>query len=606
MTVQAREDKKKEAFRLFEEGRYQDSLQICTGLPAADRDAAVEVLTATNLYYTGKTGDAEVCFRDLLQKMPDSSYVHSYLGKILEVQGDEGAIAEYATAVHLDPTNQDALRSYAEYLLSRRDYRGSLPVLRRLVQLAKKPGDVKNLMRAFIEIGDADEALTLHATTGGESGTTHEYKHEYIDALAGTRNFQQAAESACRIYRETKDPAVLRKYLDYLSRYDVTASLAAYATHAHNGPDCDILSDYILLLKSTGENARALEETEILLSRSQDSLYRVVRADLLAALGRHDEALASYEQLVRDELGAKNDLERLGLVIGKYRRYLMSRLPAASATGRFLSLVSCDVNVASLIETARLYEDLNNETESRAWYYRAYRTDYLTGGLAYARFLSAHGEDRECEKVMLYILSNVKKGDDLVFVASVILDELGGMFRLKRLMDMLVKRLEERRSTLNSRGLELLAMAFFITASNALEEADYAGCKYFCLCGMDVMPAHTTVIQPGDFLRLIRTCKEKSVTDRPIMNAPRVNRKPAAPVPSLADEIGLDEQEQKIVLFLRSHRKATEMELRTLLGTRRVVGIVNRLVQKAARKGVALIDKKGVGEKGEIYEYTGT
>jgi Flp pilus assembly protein TadD len=602
MTVQAREDNKKEAFRLFEEGRYQDSLQICTELPAADRDAAVEVLTATNLYYTGKTGDAEVCFRDLLQKMPDSSYVHSYLGKILEAQGDEGAIAEYATAVHLDPTNQEALRSYAGYLLSRKDFRGSLPVLRCLIQLAKKPGDVQNLMRAFIEIGDADEALALHAATGGESGTTH----EYIDALAGTRNYQLAAESACRIYRETKDPALLRKYLDYLSRYDVPASLTAYATHAHNGPDCDILSDYILLLKSTGDYSRALEETGILLSRSQDSLYRVVQADLLAGLGRHDEALASYEQLVRDELGSKNDLETLGLVIGKYRRYLMTRLPAASATDRFLSLVSRDINVASLLETARLYEDQDNETEARAWYYRAYRTDYLAGGLAYARFLSAHSEDRECEKVMLYILSNVKKGDDLVFVASVILDELGGMFRLKRLMDMLVKRLEERRSTLNSRGLELLAMAFFITASNALEEADYADCKYFCLCGMDVMPAYTTVIQPGDFLRLIRTCKEKSVADRPIMNALRVNRKPAAPVPSVTDEIGLDEQEQKIVLFLRSHRKATEMELRSLLGTRRVVGMVNRLVRKAARKGVTLIEKKGVGEKGEIYEYTGT
>jgi len=602
MTAQAREDQKKEAFRLFEEGRYQESLQICTGLSVTDRDAAVEVLTATNLYYTGKPEDAEVCFRDLLQKMPDSSYVHSYLGKILEERGDEGAIAEYAAAVHLDPTNQDALRSYAEYLLSRRDYHGALPVLRRLVQLAKKPGDVQNLMRAFIEIGDAQEALTLHVASGGESGRTY----EYIDALARTRNYQQAAESACRIYQKTKDPIVLRKYLDYLSRYDVPASLDAYATHAHNGPDCDILFDFVLLLKSAGDFTRALDETDILLSCSQDPLYRLVRADLLAALGRHDEALTSYEHLVRDELGSKNDLEALGLIIGKYRRYLMTQLPAASATGRFLSLVSRDVNVASLLETARLYEDQNNENETRAWYYRAYRTDYLAGGLAYARFLSAHGEDRDCEKVMLYILSNVKKGDDLVHVASVILDELGGMFRLKRLMDMLVKRLEERWATLDSRGLELLAMAFFITASNALEETDYPGCKYYCLCGMDVIPAHTTLIQSGDFLRLICTCKEKSVADRPIMNAPPARRRPAAPAPSVTDELDLDEQEQKIVLFLRLHRKATEMELRTLLGTRRVVGIVNRLVQKAARKGLNLIEKKGVGENGEIYEYTGT
>ena len=105
-----REEQKKEAFRLFEDGRYQESLQICTLVLESEKDSAIEVLAATNLYYTGKLEDAEVFFRDLAQKMPDSSYVHSYLAKVLEAQKDEGAISEYAAAVHLDPTNQDALR----------------------------------------------------------------------------------------------------------------------------------------------------------------------------------------------------------------------------------------------------------------------------------------------------------------------------------------------------------------------------------------------------------------------------------------------------------------------------------------------------------------
>jgi tetratricopeptide (TPR) repeat protein len=604
MTGQLREDQKKEAFQLFEEGKYTESLQVCSGLLAAASDTAVEVLAATNLYFTGRYDEAEASFRDLLHRMPDSSYVHSYLAKVLQERGDEGAIAEYAMAVHLDSTNQDALRSYAEYLVARRDYHGALPVLRRLVQLAKKPDDVKNLMRAFIEIGNADEALALHAGGGGESDRSR----EYIDALALTRNYRKAAESALRTYRKSQDPAVLRKYLLYLSRCDVPASLSAYADHAGDGTDCDILFDFVLLLKSTGEFARALDAAKTLLARSQDPVYRLVHAELLAAVGRNNEALNAFEQLVKDELTTKNDLDTLGLVIGKYRRYLVSQLPAPAATERFLSLVSKDVNVVSLLETARLYEEQNNDTEARAWYYRAYRADYLAGGPAYALYLSAHGEDRECEKVMLYILSNAKKGDDLIRVASVVLDELGGMFRLKRLMDQLVKRLEERRPTLNSRGLELLAMAFFITASNALDETDYPNCKYYCLCGLDVMPAHTTVIRPEDFLRLMRTCKEQSVADRPILHAPQVRRKAgtSAPVLPVTDQLGLDDQEQKIVQFLRSHRKATEMELRTVLDTRRAAGIVNRLVQKAAKQGVFLIEKKGVGKDGEVYEYTGT
>ena len=47
------------------------------------------------------------------------------------------------------------------------------------------------------------------------------------------------------------------------------------------------------------------------------------------------------------------------------------------------------------------------------------------------------------------------------------------------------------------------------------------------------------------------------------------------------------------------------MDLRNVLGTRRVVGIVNKLMQKAASQGLSLVEKKGVSEDGEVYEYTG-
>ena len=157
-------------------------------------------------------------------------------------------------------------------------------------------------------------------------------------------------------------------------------------------------------------------------------------------------------------------------------------------------------------------------------------------------------------------------------------------------------------------GWNCLLLLFFISATNAEEEMDYAGCKYFCLCGMDVMPAHARSIRLDDYLHLIRTCKERSVADRPIMNAPQTKKRPVAvpPVTIIADQLGLSEQEQKIVEFLRSHRKASEMDLRKLLGTRRVVGVVNQLIQKASSMGLSLIEKKGVGEDGEVYEYTGT
>ena len=587
--------------------RTGDTWSPCRSAPVileGGRDSAVEVLAATNLFYTGKLEDAEVFFRDLTQKMPDSSYVHSYLGKVLEARKDEGAIAEFAIAVHLDPTNQDALRSYAGYLISHKDYRGALPVLRRLVQLGKKPGDVQNLMRALIEIGEPEEALSTYSVLGGDAAKTH----EYIDALIKTRKFQAAAESAFRIYRDTKDPTIQRKYLDTLSRYDVQASLDAYASHIKENPDAEILFDYILLLQANGDYVTALAATKTLLDHSDDPIHRLAECEILASLGHEKKALEAYENLIRDELVSKNNLDVLILIISKYRQYLKAYVPVEEASRRFLNIVSKDVNVASLLETARFYEESGNVTEARSWYYRAYRADFLAGGLDYAQFLSVHGEERECEKVMLYILSNVKKNADVGRVAAVILDKRGGMFRLKRLMEQLIKKLEERRQMLNSEGREVLAIAFFITATNAHEEMDYAGCKYYCLCGVDVMPAHSRAIRLEDYLQLIRACKERSIADRPIMNAPQTKKRTATvpPVKIITDQLGLSEQEQKIVEFLRSHRKASEMDLRKLLGTRRVVGIVNQLIQKAALQGVSIIEKKGVGEDGEVYEYTGT
>ncbi len=604
MIPATREEQKKEAFRLFEDGRYQESLSVCDVLLENGKDPAVEVLAATNLYYTGKLEDAEVFFRDLSQKMPDSSYIHSYLAKVLEARKDEGAIAEFALAVHLDPTNQDALRSYAGYLLSHKDYRGALPVLRRLVEPGKKTGDVQNLMRVLIEIDEPEEALALSSVLGGDAQRTP----EYIDALIKTRNFEAAAESAYRIYRDTKDPAIYRKYLDILSRYDVVTSLGAYAAHLQENPDEKILFDYILLLQSKGDYSAALAAIRTLPERAGNPVYRLAECDLLAALGDERKALECYENLIRNELITKNDLDVIARIISRYRHYLKAHVPADEARRRFLAVVSKDVNVVSLLETARFHEDLGNATEARSWYYRAYRADFLAGGPDYAKFLLAHGEERECEKVMLYILSNVKKSSDVGRVAAVVLDQKGGMYHLKRLMEQLIKKLEARRSTLNSDGLELLASAFFMSAANAHEEMDFAACKYYCLCGMDVMPAHARSISLEDYLHLIRACKERAIADRPIMNAPLTKKRgsPAPPLTTITDQLGLSEQEQKIIEFLRSHRKASEMELRKLLGTRRVVGMVNQLIQKTASKGLSLIDKKGVGEDGEVYEYTGT
>ncbi|MDD3112412.1 MAG: hypothetical protein PHU26_08980, partial [Methanofollis liminatans] len=108
---------------------------------------------------------------------------------------------------------------------------------------------------------------------------------------------------------------------------------------------------------------------------------------------------------------------------------------------------------------------------------------------------------------------------------------------------------------------------------------------------------------PETFFDLIRRCKEETVAERPAL--PLRNTKPSGPVEETAPDLGLDEREEALVAFLRQHRESNEEELRKVLGTRRVSGAINRLIRKASDAGVTLIEKRGMGEHGEVYIYCG-
>ena len=136
---------------------------------------------------------------------------------------------------------------------------------------------------------------------------------------------------------------------------------------------------------------------------------RLIAYELSAVLGDHINALAEYENLIRDELDASLASELFREILGSYRRYINTQFPPAETLKRFLALVPGDTNVVCLEETARMYLEMEEVDEARSWYYRAYRADYLNGGLPYAGFLAFCGDDRECEKVLLHILANVRK-----------------------------------------------------------------------------------------------------------------------------------------------------------------------------------------------------
>ena len=79
-----------------------------------------ELKTCTGYFASvAKYDIAESLLRSLIRIMPGSSYVHSYLGDVLLAVGNDGAEAEFAKAITLDPENLPAVRQYSELVIER-------------------------------------------------------------------------------------------------------------------------------------------------------------------------------------------------------------------------------------------------------------------------------------------------------------------------------------------------------------------------------------------------------------------------------------------------------------------------------------------------------
>jgi tetratricopeptide (TPR) repeat protein len=597
------EERRKRAFRLFEDGMYEESYILCRDLVAISPDPSLDVLAATNLYQMGRIDDAEVHFQDLAGRMPDSSYIHSYLAKIFERKEDDRALSEYARAIALDPRNQDALRSYSSYLIWEKDFRKAVPLLNKLCEMSQREDDIRNLIHALTMSGRHNEAVRLCRDRIRDRNSM-----ECIDALLSSGDYKGASELARNAFLNSHDQTYLKKYLLALSKCDPGAAIPEYAKHC--GQDCavPVCLDYIRLLQSAGHPDDALHACRTLTGHGKETNHEILllEADLLAGAGEVTAALQKFGVVLREKLGTLEDTDSLSETLLKYRTFLLTNYPVRTATTMFMESIGASQHPVCLVSAGRLYEDIGDLSEARSWFYRAYRGDFLSGGLEYAKFLKRQGDLRECEKVMLYILNNVKKNSDLTRVAEIIVAENGKMYQLPRLLERLISRLDSRVATLNTDALEYLAVALLVAGSGALRDQNYPLCKEYCLRGLDVLPFQSLCISTGDFLDLIRTCKEKSLTDEPVLKKSedrRVRNEPDRPgIPELLE---LDEREKWIVDFLKVHRTANELDLRKMLGTRRVAGMINRIVQKGSAQGIRVIERKGIGSEGEIYEYVG-
>ena len=597
------------ALELFNAGKYDEVISFSSGTA----DPALMLLSARSYAACGKYDIAESLLRSLVRIMPGSSYVHSYLGDVLLACGKEEAESAYARAISLDAENIPAVRQYADLVISRGDLRGAIPALRTLVRHSGAEEDVRKLMRTLTSVGEAEEAAAIHRRNFGEDTCSV----EYIEALMAVGEYQKALNLALRGWTETKDTAYLRLDLEALSAIDKDAAEKAYRSALDSFEEADIADDNVsairfsfVLLEKYRENYDAAEfELSQLLGPDADAVYYLLSAEIAAKKEDGERASAIYRSLIESLMAKDTDWETAELVIDRYTAFLSAVRSKEEVAGVISVVLSVYPQAVCLAKIGEAYENAGASLQAKDWFYRAYRADYLRGGLAYAGYLKRSGACREADTVIRYIVTNAASVSDLEYAADVILNGDSALYQLEKSRGLVQKSLAGVSERLTSKGREMLAAVYLYSAVDALECGNYEDCKWFCLSGIDVLPCYPETISIQDFSDILARVKGRAISERPILmeKAAEASGETEEIPQSGEEEIlpNLDEREKKLLAFLREHREATEMDLRSVLDTRRVAGIVNGLLAKTAEFGVTLIEKRGVGERGEVYGYVG-
>lgn len=583
------------AFRLFEEGNYPACLDLIHTIPSHLSETRIRILEAVCLYSMGSLDEAEICLRDLKTRVPDSAEICLYLGKVLEKKGDDGARAEFADAVRLAPDHHEGIRRYARYLAGADDHRAAICLVKRLAVLTGDPDDLTALMKCLGAVGQADEGLRWYLQAGSPDGCFR----AYIDLLMATGRYREIIEALGTPPCNTSENSLMLLYLEALSRVDPDQADLEYLSLLKGKSSEDLASRYVMFLSSRGLIREALGVWSTWLKQSNKPSYRLLGASLLESVSRPDQALALYQNVLFS--GDTPDHPDLPEWFSSYRSLLVRVQGPESALDQMLSLVGPQAHQDLMIGAACWCEEVGRLDEAKSLFLQAFRSDLTTAGLAYAAYLGRTGESRERVKILGYILKTVRKIRDIEAVAREILTS---PISDPDLLSLLRSCLSDHIPLLSLSGREIYAHSLCLSAESALENGSPDKALEFSLAGLVIVPVDSVRVAESLFALLVAAKSQVLPDYVPTLLQPASG----IPVPGRRPEVSLswlDPVEEAVVGYLRKHRVCHEMDLRKVAGTRRVAGLMNRIMRKAEEQGLHLAEKEGYSEFGEVYRYAG-